>query len=241
MFKRYYPMTENPNPPLHNIDFSSVLAAAVHDMKNSLCLLIQSIEQLSETLEEHNPQANAQVASVHYEATRLNTSLMQLLSLYRTQLDNLPVAVDECFIADLLEDVMGAVQLYKQHKAFSVQINCDEQLSWYLDKELVYMLINDAIINALRYGKQYITVSAFVKDEELVIKVEDDGEGYPPHMLKQSQTKLAEFTLSQGRTGLGIFFARLIAGAHTRGQKQGSISLSNGGAYSGSVFEVKIP
>ena len=32
------------------IDFSSVLAAAVHDMKNSLFLLIQSIETLSDAL-----------------------------------------------------------------------------------------------------------------------------------------------------------------------------------------------
>ncbi|QPG04290.1 HAMP domain-containing histidine kinase [Salinimonas marina] len=234
-------MPETPEHPTHHIDFSSVLAAAVHDMKNSLSLLIQSIEQLSEVIDAADNQANAQVASVHYEATRLNTSLVQLLSLYRTQLDTLPVTVEQCFIADLLEDVMGAVRLYKQHKNVSVSVQCDDDLSWYLDSELVYMLINDAIINALRYGKQHIQVSAFVEHDELVIKVEDDGEGYPLHMLKQSQTRMAEFTLSQGRTGLGIFFARLIASAHTRGQKKGRIILSNGGLYSGSVFEVKIP
>ena len=234
-------MPETSEPPSHNIDFSSVLAAAVHDMKNSLCLLIQSIEQLSETIDKSDPQANAQVASVHYEATRLNTSLVQLLSLYRTQLDTLPVTVDKCFIADLLEDVLGAVRLYKQHKNVCVNVQCDENLSWYLDSELVYMLINDAIMNALRYGKQYIQVSAFIDSDELVVKVEDDGDGYPPSMLEQSQTEMAEFTLSQGRTGLGIFFARLIASAHKRGQKQGRIILSNGGLYSGSVFEVKIP
>ena len=192
-------MPETSETPSHNIDFSSVLAAAVHDMKNSLCLLIQSIEQLSETIDKTDLQANAQVASVHYEATRLNTSLVQLLSLYRTQLDTLPVTVDKCFIADLLEDVMGAVRLYKQHKNVCVSVQCEENLSWYLDSELVYMLINDAIINALRYGKQHIQVSAFIDNDELVVKVEDDGDGYPPNMLRQSQTEMAEFTLSQGR------------------------------------------
>ena len=93
--------------PLQTIDFSSVLAAAVHDMKNSLCLLIQSIESLAENLPPENSQANEKVASVHYEATRLNTNLVQILSLYRAELNQLPVTIDECFIDDLFEDVMS--------------------------------------------------------------------------------------------------------------------------------------
>ncbi|AXR06545.1 sensor histidine kinase [Salinimonas sediminis] len=234
-------MPDTPSSAPQNIDFSSVLAAAVHDMKNSLCLLIQSIEQLSETLDPANTQASNQVADVHYEATRLNTSLVQLLSLYRAQLDNLPITVDKCFIADLLEDVMGSVRLYKQRKAFSVEVECDENLSWYLDSELLYLLINDALINALRYGQQRIKLSAFCDDGYLVIKVEDDGNGYPEPMLRQSQTALADCVVSQGRTGLGLFFARLIANAHSQPDKTGSITLSNGGLYAGSVFEVKIP
>ncbi|HAD91028.1 MAG TPA: ATP-binding protein, partial [Alteromonas macleodii] len=46
------------------IDFSSVLAAAVHDMKNSLFLLIQSIETLSNALSPQDVKAREQVASV---------------------------------------------------------------------------------------------------------------------------------------------------------------------------------
>jgi len=40
---------------------------------------------------------------------------------------------------------------------------------------------------------------------------------------------------------LGLFFAKLIANAHSQGDKVGSIALSNGGSLGGSVFEVKIP
>ncbi|MEC7690673.1 HAMP domain-containing histidine kinase [Alteromonas sp. NFXS44] len=227
--------------PLQTIDFSSVLAAAVHDMKNSLCLLIQSIESLAENLPPENSQANEKVASVHYEATRLNTNLVQILSLYRAELNQLPVTIDECFIDDLFEDVMSSVRIYMEQKNLLVTINVENDISWYLDRELIFMLINDVLINAMRYGTSQIILNAAVRDETLVITVEDDGPGYPSSMLEKSTADLAGFDLSQGRTGLGLFFARLIANAHVNNNHCGEISLNNGGTLGGSVFEVKLP
>jgi len=224
------------------IDFSSVLAAAVHDMKNSLFLLIQSIESLSETLSAENVKAQEQAARVHYEASRLNTNLVQILSLYRAELESLPITVDESFIKDLVEDVVGSNTLYVKQKKIVITTSIDEDLSWYLDGELIYLLLNDVIINAMRYGTSKIHVSARVDtNANLVIMIEDDGHGYPQSMLDKSHEDLAGFELSQGRTGLGLFFAKLIARAHSQDNKEGTIALSNGGSLGGSVFEVKIP
>ncbi|MBT3134340.1 sensor histidine kinase, partial [Alteromonas sp. ALT199] len=142
------------------IDFSSVLAAAVHDMKNSLFLLIQSIETLSDTLSPQDTKAREQVASVHYEASRLNTNLVQILSLYRAELESLPITVDESFIKDLVEDVVGSNALYVSQKNIEISVDIEENLSWYLDNELIYLLLNDVIINAMRYGTSKILVSA---------------------------------------------------------------------------------
>ena len=60
-------------------------------------------------------------------------------------------------------------------------------------------------------------------------------------MLVTVDTKPSDFNVTQGRTGLGLYFAHLIARAHTKGEKQGFITLSNGGILGGGVFEVKIP
>lgn len=223
------------------IDFSSVLAAAVHDMKNSLFLLIQSIENLASELAPENSTAREQVANVHYEASRLNTNLVQILSLYRAELEDLPISVDECFISDLLEDVVGSNRTYVNQKMITISVNVDDDLHWYLDRELIFLLINDVLINALRYGTSKIDISAMNEEGFLVIRIEDDGSGYPSSMLQKSHEDLADFQLSQGRTGLGLFFARLIAAAHSQADMEGGIYLSNGGNLGGSVFEVKIP
>ena len=88
------------------IDFATVLASAVHDMKNSLCMLIQSMDLLQQDLAPHSETASQELARIHYEASRLNTNLMQLLSLYRIEKDQLPMHLDEYFVEDLLEEVV---------------------------------------------------------------------------------------------------------------------------------------
>ncbi|MDG6098525.1 HAMP domain-containing histidine kinase [Alteromonas sp. ZYF713] len=235
---------ENHNAELSTdsqFDFSTVLAAAVHDMKNSLNLLVQSVEQIVSTLPPELTETRSQIVDLHYEANRMNTGLVQILSLYRANRETLPVMIDQCFINELLEDIVLSNQLYASQKNITIKNHCIDELAWYLDADLMYLLINDVLINALRYGKSDIIINAYQQDGYLVVKVEDDGNGYPDHMLVTVDTKPSDFNVTQGRTGLGLYFAHLIARAHAKSEKQGFITLSNGGTLGGGVFEVNIP
>ena len=223
------------------IDFATVLAAAVHDMKNSLCLMMQSIENLSQSMPETDHKTQQQLADIHYESNRLNTGLVQLLSMFRSELDALPVNIDEFFLDDLLDELVASNRHYAQQKGIKMEIAVDHDLSWYLDFDLVYMLLNDVLVNAMRYGKSAIKITASSTSEGLHIVVEDDGPGYPESMLDAQDIHMQDVQIREGRTGLGLFFARLIAGTHTSGNQRGSIVLSNGGLLGGSVFQLNLP
>ncbi|GAA6183145.1 HAMP domain-containing sensor histidine kinase [Aliiglaciecola sp. 2_MG-2023] len=223
------------------IDFSTVLAAAVHDMKSSLNLLQQSIDGLNKTITADNHSAQQFLSTAHYESSRLNTGLVQLLSLYRAEMENLPINEDECFIDDLLENIFITHEHYLGHRNMTLEIEQTPGLVRYLDQDLITLLLNDILVNAIRYGSKKLRVSAYEQDDWLYIKVEDDGEGYPCKMLANNELKMQDFKISNGRTGLGLFFARLIASAHRRGDKKGEIALSNGGNLGGSVFTLKLP
>lgn len=223
------------------IDFSTVLASAVHDMKNSLCLLLQTIEDLNDEVSPDNQNALEHLASAHYEASRLNTGLVQLLSLYRAEIENLPLNVDECYLEDLIEELIFSNESYINHKQMELEVEQEDNLVWYLDGDLVNLLLNDVLINAMRYSKKKILLKTFELNGYLHFQVEDDGPGYPSSMLQATTISMQNFDISQGRTGLGLFFARLIAEAHTQGERKGSISLSNGGSLGGSVFTLKLP
>jgi K+-sensing histidine kinase KdpD len=223
------------------IDFSVVLGSAVHDMKNSLCLLMQSIENLGHSLTQTDPLSREHLASAHYEAARLNTGLVQLLSLYRAGLDNLPLNIDEHYIEDVIEDLQGTNESYLIHRNMTLEVNQSADLIWYLDSDLISILLNDVLINAMRYSQKRILLSVYTKNKQLVFKVEDDGPGYPESMLEANIINMQNFDIAQGRTGLGLFFARLIAQAHTKGETKGTICLKNGGSLGGSVFTLTLP
>ena len=223
------------------IDFSTVLGSAVHDMKNSLCLLMQSIESLGHSLVETDPLSREHLASAHYEAARLNTGLVQLLSLYRAGSDNLPLNIDEYDIENVIEDLLATNESYLNHKNMILEVSQSADLVWYLDADLIGILLNDVLINAMRYSQNKILLSVYTKEQQLIFKVEDDGPGYPQSMLEAHNINMQHCDISEGRTGLGLFFARLIAQAHTRGETKGNISLDNGGSLGGSVFTLTLP
>ena len=224
-----------------SIDFSAILGSAVHDMKNSLCLLMQSIENLGQSLVEADPLSREHLASAHYEAARLNTGLVQLLSLYRAGSDNLPINIDEYHIEDVIEDLLATNESYLNHKNMSLEVNQSADLVWYLDADLIGILLNDVLINAMRYSKKKILLSVYTEDQQLIFKLEDDGPGYPHSMLEAHNINMQHCDIAQGRTGLGLFFARLIAKAHSKSETEGTISLENGGSLGGSVFILTLP
>jgi len=234
-------MSSNHKQDLATIDFSSIMAVAVHDMKNSLSLLLQSIEQLSSTLPETDQVAREHLGDVHYEASRMNTTLVQVLSLYRANMDALPTNIDECFVNDMVEELVDTNLTYTKQRNIAVTVDVDEDLSWYLDKDLIFLLMHDVFVNTIRYGATQVSIKAHIEDKFLSVIVEDDGPGYPENMLAMSNAAMDRLCISEGRTGLGLFFARLIAQTHKNRELNGRIELSNNKTTGGSIFKLLLP
>ena len=69
----------------------------------------------------------------------------------------------------------------------------------------------------------------------LCLAIEDDSDGYPPHIL---QAVADDKPLNSSGTGLGLRFASLIAKAHKNDGRTGSLHLRN---QDGAVFEIRVP
>ena len=84
-------------------------------------------------------------------------------------------------------------------------------------------------------------VSAKTLDNQLHVTIADDGHGYPEHMLQSAISSPQDIELNISRTGLGLYFAQLIAAAHEQDGVYGSIKLENGGSLNGSIFTLVLP
>lgn len=223
------------------IDYATILASSVHDMKNSLCMVIQSAELIQAEGAKLSHGAREELARLNYEANRLNSNLLQLLSLYRLDRQQLPVQIDQHYLQELFEELLLKNQYYANQRGITVTINADDDLNWFFDRDLILTILNDAVANALRYSTEQILIGATITDNQLQIVVADDGPGFPDFMLHNAAADMHKPDLRHGHTGLGIFFAKLIARAHYNKNQRGIVSLQNNSELKGGSFRLTLP
>ncbi len=220
--------------------FYDVLASIIHDMKNSLGMVINRLDEVVDELPSDLNQST-KINSIQQEAKRLNNNLVELLTLYSIENERIAPVIDEVNVQCFLQEAIA--ENISTSNSNGVDLNCDcrDDLIGYFDEGLVRGIINNLIGNALRYTKNRIELTASEKDGYMVISVEDDGTGFPEAMLKAQEAEINSNDLADGRTLLGIHFANLVAQMHQNKDKTGFIQLSNNGKLKGGCFSIYLP
>jgi len=222
------------------IDFSFVLAFSVHDMKNSLGMLISTLSNMMETSPPTDPQQAAFFSTLEYEAARINGELVQLLALYRMDEQTLAMKIDEQHVGDVIEDQMARNDTLFKTRNIDVSFVCDEDLIWYFDEEMIGGVINNLLVNCARYCRQQLQISAAVENGYLCLAVADDGGGYPESMLVNPSAQEG-VSFSSGSTKLGLQFAHKVMELHKSKHRQGYLTIANNGPLGGGVIKLFLP
>lgn len=223
------------------VDFALVLAASVHDMKNSIGMLIASLEQVIEEQPPENDMQAQHFNTLHYEASRINGELVQLLTIYRMQNDHLPFRQDQHYVLDILEDQLARNHGLIENRQLSLSLDCADNFAWYFDGDLVGSVIQNIIVNCCRYTRNRLLVKAGKEDDMLCITIADDGAGYPESMIQAPGQQVKTGDVNSGTTHLGIYFAEQIAALHKQHNRRGFIKLANGAPLGGGVFKIFLP
>lgn len=238
-------MTEQPpasdeHRQIDTPDFSMVIASAVHDMKNSLGMLLSTLDDLREEQQAilgGNPRFN----TLQYEAERVHSDLVQLLGIYRLGEHKLSAHSDEHYVAEFLQEQLARHEKLLQGYEVSYDIDADDEIVGFFDDELISGVIASTLNNAIRYTRSRLQLGAREDNGWLVISVEDDGNGYPAHMQEAGDALLRAPDFTTGSTSLGLYFAAAIARLHQNNGRHGTIRLHNGGSLGGGVFEIWLP
>ncbi len=226
----------------HDSTFNMVLASTVHDMKNSLGMLSESVNYILAQLDPKSLDSKTQdyYGVVQYESSRVNNSLMQLLALYKLENGQLPFNPSYYNIRDFLDEQRLIHSPLLEAKNIDCQIEVSESLEGVFDETLLATVLENIIGNAIRYTQSKIKISC-VQNGSTKIVISDNGPGYPSDMIELAGDYMQGVNQSTGSTGLGLFFAKKIATMHTHKEKQGVVRLSNGGSLGGGQFEIELP
>lgn len=182
------------------------------------------------------------------EIQRIGALLSSAMALLKLETDNETLSVQEVDLDFFFTDLKTQIQTLTPSDR---QTSCNADFSkcvfpiWTFDEELVRMVIIDALMNAWRHAQKSVQLKASWDDGDLIFRIEDDGPGYPAHILEtQGKQPVAGHLpgTEQAGTGHGLFLAHQIAEKHRLGGKHGSIHLSNlAPPQQGGVFELRLP
>lgn len=200
-----------------------ILTSGVHDAKNQL-FNAESLIVKAET--EHGIELTEARFAIEQAAARLS----RVLAAYKLQRHVGKLSIEMAHIDDLLEEAVLINGPHCRHAGLALETECATGCVWPLDRELVLDMISNAIQNASRFAKTTIHVSAARENHELLLRVEDDGTGFPDPDLDRTAEQ-----------GIGLFVARELTRLHGHDGKHGRLAIYNGGRLGGAVFEVRLP
>jgi two-component system, OmpR family, sensor histidine kinase SenX3 len=225
----------------NTLDFSTYLASLAHDMKNSLGMLLNTTDEMLDSCRPETCPSYNLLSRLQYESKRAGNDLIQLLTLYKMDKAQLTLNLDYESVYDFMEETVLCNKSLLDSKGVQIEIDCPDDLSWFFDRELIFGVINNVLNNAFRYVKDRIKITAGEDNGFLFIRIEDNGEGYPEHMINTIPNTPLGTRFSTGGTGLGLYFASLVVRMHKNKGKEGYILINNSGMEGGGCFSVYLP
>jgi signal transduction histidine kinase len=188
------------------------VAVASHELRTPATAVFGALA----TLRAHGPTLSADTRrqleeTLWEQANRLTRLIEQLLDLSR--LDDRAIVLERqpVVLRAMLDDV--ARTTLPEGGAEHVTIEVDDELAAVIDRVAVERVISNLLVNATRYGRPPIVVSAESRDRHLRIAVEDAGGGVPEELVPRLFERF-ERGLDGTGSGLGLAIAKAYARAH---------------------------
>ena len=230
-------MSDNAN----ELEFSTVLASSVHDMKNSLSMLLCTLDDITMQCGSKDCASSNKFSQLQYEGQRVNNHLIQLLAIYKIENATYSAHIAEHSLEDFLEESAMQSEALLAPKGIAIEYECTQGLMGFFDREMVAGVVNNVVNNAYRYSKDKIRLSAKHAAGFVEISIEDNGRGYPTNMLCEHSDQLTGVNFKSGSTGLGLYFSSLVAKMHKNKDKRGYIACTNHGIDGGGKFSIFLP
>lgn len=194
-----------------------LLSSISHELRTPLTRLQLALALLRRRFGEDNTE----IHRIEIEARRLDKMINDLLLLSRQQLHS-HVSREIFPINELWEEVLDDAIFEAEHRKlnFVVRQNITQPARYYVNgnKALLVSAIENIVRNALKYTQSEIRVSIFLKRQELMIVIDDNGHGLdeaeyekifqPFYRVDETRTR------ETGGTGLGLAIVANVVKEH---------------------------
>lgn len=190
------------------------VANVSHEFKAPLALIQSSGEILARddlTAEERQKYAK----NVTDASKRLSAMVTNILMLNKIENRKIFAKSDKVLLGEQLREEVLLFEPIWTEKNIAVDIDADDSVFVYGDKELLALMWSNLLSNAFKFTPEGGTVTAEAKeaDGKILVSVADTGTGIPPEQLERIFERFYQGDTSHGTrgNGLGLALVRSVA------------------------------
>jgi two-component system, OmpR family, sensor kinase len=191
------------------------VADASHELRTPLASLRTELE-LALRRERSHEELEAALRSAAEETDRLSQLAEDLLVLARAEEGKLPVRRERLRAVDLLGGVRERFARRAAEAGRPLDVHVEDGLAVNVDRLRVEQALGNLVENALRHGRGRILLEARASTGRVELHVQDEGEGFPPGLLRSAFEPFSrsDSARSSQGAGLGLAIVDVIARAH---------------------------
>ncbi len=199
---------------------NELMGIAAHDLRNPLAVIsgyIQFVKGTSDNLHE----GQLQMLDKAIDTTKKMTQMLEdLLDISELESGKVVLNLSQSNIVSLLRESVELNQVIADKKNIRIHFDCVGSIVLNMDAAKIEQVITNFISNAIKYSHPdtNIFVSIIDADNQVEVRVKDEGQGIPKPELKKVfepfKTTSVKATGGEKSTGLGLAITRKVVEAH---------------------------
>jgi PAS domain S-box-containing protein len=219
------------------------LSIASHELRTPLTPLKLQLQGLilhlnSGTIGKLEPERlKAMADTLDRSLTRLSHLVDNLLDVGRINAGKIRLQLESVDAAELVRDTCSRFQNEARKHGSELRAEGDVEVPGFLDRLRVEQVLSNLALNAIRYGKGPVGLSAQSQDDRIVFRVQDHGPGIPQADIPRIFNRFEQLSnaASASGLGLGLYISKQIVDAH-----HGTIRVESEPGH-GATFWVELP
>lgn len=198
------------------------LGIASHDLRNPLGVIMGFSEILIDDLKANVSEDTIEMLESIMTSSEFMLKLLNdLLDVSALESGKMKLEIIKTDLINLIQKNIELNSVLSKKKNISIELSCTENIpEVMIDTLKIEQVLNNLISNALKFSQPgtKVTVSVFVKDNNVITGVTDEGQGIPKaeteKLFKDFEKTTVQSTGGEKSTGLGLSIVKKLIIAH---------------------------
>lgn len=201
-----------------------LMASVAHDLRNPISIIESYVEYLQFHILNRNMDKEdilEMIDKIAISSARLERYTDSLRDIHYLEEQELQKTI--CRFPELVDDISEAFLLFNKQKKICVEVeNSIPRCEVLLDGQILYRILENIYMNALRYARSRIHIHFEMQGDYLAACIADDGKGFPEKLLHMKPHLFFTTDQTGEHMGMGLAVCEILCKKH-----DGSLEISN--------------